>query len=54
MYKTNDIFSKIDKMFCAEQEAEYQQRKLVPFYHNPDKKIKLFQGDSLIYPEKSS
>lgn len=53
MYKTNDVFSKIDKMFCAEQEAEYQQRKIVPFYHNPDKKIKLFQGDSLSILKKA-
>jgi hypothetical protein len=53
MYKTNDIFSKIDKMFCAEQEAEYQQEKIVPFYHNPDKKIKLFQGDSLSILKKA-
>jgi site-specific DNA-methyltransferase (adenine-specific) len=53
MYKTNDVFSKKDKMFCAEQEAEYQQRKIVPFYHNLDKKIKLFQGDSLSILKKA-
>jgi site-specific DNA-methyltransferase (adenine-specific) len=53
MYKTANIFSKIDKMFCAEQEAEYQQGKLVPFYYSPDKKIKLFQGDSLSILKKA-
>jgi DNA modification methylase len=40
-------------MFCAEQEAEYQQGKLVPFYYSPDKKIKLFQGDSLSILKKA-
>ncbi len=53
MYKTNDVFSKIDKMFCAEQEAEYQQGKLAPFYYSPDKKIKLFHGDSLSILKKA-
>lgn len=48
MYKTTDVFSKIEQMFCAEQAAEYQRGKLVPFYHNPDKKIKLFHGDALL------
>jgi DNA modification methylase len=53
MYQTTCIFSKIDKMFCAEQEAEYQEGKLVPFYYSPDKKIKLFQGDSLSILKKA-
>lgn len=53
MYESAFVFSKIDKIFCAEQEAEYQQGRLVPFYYNPDKKIKLFQGDSLSILKKA-
>jgi len=47
MYKTSDIFRNIDKMFCAEEHAEYGKEKLTPFYYNHERKIKLFNGDAL-------
>lgn len=52
MYQIKDIFNKIDKLLCAEQQAEYGQEKLIPFYYNPEKKIKVFQGDALFILKK--
>jgi len=52
MYQKKDIFSRIDKLLCAEQQAEYEQGKLIPFYYNPERKIKLFQGDALLILKK--
>jgi len=51
-YNTKEIFSRIDKILCTEQQAEYKQSKLTPLYYNPDKKIKLFQGDALFILRK--
>jgi len=53
MYKTTDVFNEIDQMFCSEDVEEYQQEKLIPLYHNPYRKIKLFQGDSLSILKKA-
>lgn len=47
MYKTSDIFATIEKMICSDQHAEYKTDKLIPFYYNQERKIKLFHGDSL-------
>lgn len=47
MYKLKDIFTGIENLLCAEQQGEYVQGKLVSFYYNSEKKIKLFQGDAL-------
>ncbi|MEW6619272.1 MAG: DNA methyltransferase [bacterium] len=47
MYKASDVFSDTDRIFCAEQPAKYETRKLIPFYYNSEKKIKLFNGDAL-------
>lgn len=48
-----DFFSKIDKIFCAEQQSKYGiEEKLFPVYYNPEKRIKLFQGDSLLILKK--
>jgi site-specific DNA-methyltransferase (adenine-specific) len=52
MDKVYDIFSHIDKMLCAEQPANYESGKLTPFYYNPEKKIKLFNGDALQFLKK--
>ncbi|MEW6088573.1 MAG: DNA methyltransferase [bacterium] len=46
-YKVPDVFRKIDKIFCAEEPAMYGEEKLIPFYYNSAKKIKVFNGDSL-------
>ncbi|MDI6759390.1 MAG: DNA methyltransferase [Candidatus Brocadiaceae bacterium] len=42
----------MESLLCAEQHGEYVQRKLVPFYYNPEKKIKLFQGNALFLLKK--
>ncbi|MBW1613554.1 MAG: site-specific DNA-methyltransferase [Deltaproteobacteria bacterium] len=47
MYKMSDVFSEIDKMFCAEPPVKYETEKFTPFYYNPEKRIKLFNGDAL-------
>lgn len=47
MYDESDIFRNIDKMFCAEEPTRYAEEMPVPFYFNPQKKIKLFKGDAL-------
>ncbi len=47
MDKTINIFSRIDKLLCAEQRVEYGQENLLPFYYSHEKKIKLIQGDTL-------
>ena len=52
MYHQKDIFSRIDKLLCAEQQQGYEQEKLIPFYYNPEKKIKLFEGDALLILKK--
>jgi len=52
MYQKKDIFSRIDKLLCAEQQQGYEQEKLIPFYYNPEKKIKLFEGDALLILKK--
>lgn len=52
MYQIRGIFGKIDKLLCAEQQVEYGQGKVVPFYYNSEKKIKLFQGDALLILKK--
>lgn len=52
MYQTETIFKKIDKLLCAEQQTEYGGDKVIPFYYNSEKKIKLFQGDALLILKK--
>jgi site-specific DNA-methyltransferase (adenine-specific) len=52
MYQKRDIFSGLDKLLIAEQQAEYEQGKLIPFYYSPEKKIKLFCGDALFILKK--
>ena len=47
MYKMSDIFRGIDKIFCAEEQAKYGEKKLTPFYYSSEKKIKLFKGNAL-------
>lgn len=47
MFQAEDIFANVEKMLCADTQTEYEQEKLTPFYYNPDKKIKLYHGDSL-------
>ena len=47
-YQSDEIFKNIEKiLYCAEDQAEYGEGKLTPFYYNRQKGIKLFQGDSL-------
>lgn len=47
MYQKSDVFTTIEKMICSEESIKYETEKLSPFYYNNEKKIKLFQGDSL-------
>lgn len=37
----------IDKISSAQKHIECEEQKLIPFYYNSEKKIKLFQGDAL-------
>jgi len=47
-YKRNYVFRNIDKIiYCAEEREQYGEAKLIPFYYNSEKMIKLFHGDSL-------
>lgn len=46
-YTTRQTFEGIEEMFCAEQQASYVTKKIMPFHHNPEKKIKLFNEDAL-------
>lgn len=47
VYNVIEAFEKIEEILCAEQQAEYGKKKIIPFYYNPEKKIKLFHGDAL-------
>jgi len=48
VYRKGYIFRNIDKiLYCAEDQEQYSDTKLNPFYYNPEKQIKLFHGDSL-------
>ena len=47
MYQIPDVFSEIDDVLCSEQSVNYEQNRQLPFYYNPEKKIKLFHGDAL-------
>jgi site-specific DNA-methyltransferase (adenine-specific) len=53
MHKLKDLFAQIDNLICAEQQGEYAQERIVPFYYNQEKKIKLFQGDALFILKKA-
>ncbi|MDH5186606.1 MAG: hypothetical protein OEZ20_02640 [candidate division WOR-3 bacterium] len=49
VYQRGYLFKNIDKILhCAEARVRYDGEKLVPFYFNPEKQIKLFQGDALV------
>ncbi|MEW6200370.1 MAG: DNA methyltransferase [bacterium] len=52
VYKTTNNCSDMEKMFLAEKRAEYGQKKFSTFHYNPDKKIKIIQGDALIILKK--
>lgn len=47
MYQQNDLFNDIERLIINEGRAEYETEKLVPYYYNTEKKIKLFNGDAL-------
>ena len=48
MYTATDFFARVDEILrIAEKQEEYGQEKPVPFYYNPENKVKLFQGDAL-------
>lgn len=44
-----DFFSKIDKIFYAEQQSKYGVEKLFPFYYNPEKKDKFYIAIVLLH-----
>ena len=53
MYQPVDIFNDMDRMVCAESTAEFGRERPIPFDYNPEKKIKLYQGDSLSILKKN-
>ncbi len=51
VYRRNFLFSNIDKIvYCAEEQVQYGEEKVTPFYYNTEKQVKLFYGDSLMLP----
>jgi DNA modification methylase len=52
MLEALDIFNNIEGMLCADTRAQYNHEKPLPFYSNPSKSIKLYQGDSLAILKK--
>ena len=51
--KGDNTFRNIDNILCcAEEQAPYGKSTSSPFYYNPEKKIKLFHGDSLLILKK--
>ena len=41
------VFEFFDSYLCAEGRADYESQKLQPFYFNPEKRIKIYCGNSL-------
>jgi site-specific DNA-methyltransferase (adenine-specific) len=52
MHNVSYTFERIENMLCREQGAEYGKVKIIPFHYDPEKKIKLFHGDSLSILQK--
>ncbi len=50
--KYPDIFNNIDNLLLAESKSEYQTSSTQPFYYNSDRRIKLFNADSLYLLKK--
>lgn len=43
-----NIFENIEKLICAEEIAPYgKNQKITPFFYDPQKKVKLYNGDAL-------
>jgi len=53
MYQPVDIFNDMDRIVCAESTAEFGRERPIPFYYNPEKKIKRYQCDSLSILKKN-
>jgi len=52
LYTPTKVFKEFENLFCAEQKMDYGKEKFVPFYYSPEKNIKIFQADSLIFLKK--
>ena len=46
-YNNSYVFNNLDKILCSEKKVGYVEKKLTPFYYNHEKRIKVFNDDSL-------
>lgn len=50
-----DIFEDFENLVCAESLAPYgEEQKITPFFYDPQKKIKLYNGDALKLLKKNT
>lgn len=48
MVEMKNIFENFEKLVCAESLAPYgEKQKITPFFYDPHKKVKLYNGDAL-------
>ena len=52
MSKKYNIFNKLNSLVVAEDSGRYGTSKLTASYYNSEKKIKLFNNDSLLFLKK--
>lgn len=52
-YQRDYLFRNINKiLYCAEEQAQYGEEKITPFFYNSEKETKLFYGDALVLLKK--